>query len=190
METPDWPKYYTHTLEAPRSSLYTSFLDAIPKDGHILDFGCGSGRFTLAMHETRPDLSIDALDMHLDEAPLLQDVSWLNARFPIKYEAFNKQNHYDGIFAWASLFFEPPERHAPLFQQLSNALKTGGTLYFSFTEGKNHELPFFSRSEEELKSLLSDAGLSAKQVEYHTDFRYSKHNVIVPTYTIYAEKAA
>ena len=39
--------YIESTLSIDMSHLYNDFLKHIPKDGHILDLGCGSGRDSL-----------------------------------------------------------------------------------------------------------------------------------------------
>ena len=39
--------YIESTLSIDMSHLYKDFLKHIPKDGHILDLGCGSGRDSL-----------------------------------------------------------------------------------------------------------------------------------------------
>lgn len=183
----DWGAYYRRTLDLPTPDKIAGFLKEIPQNGTVLDFGCGAGRYTAAMHRDRPDLHLHALDLHINEAPLLADAPWLEKKMHQSFAEFSSPNTYDGILARHALFFEPPERHQPLFQQLSDALKPGGTLDLTFVEHNAKGFPFHGRSEPELRAMLEKTGLTIDKMQ-REQLTYGTSKTIIPTHIIHARK--
>lgn len=185
--SPNWAKFYRHTQELPAPERLAPFLQHLPHGAAVLDFGCGSGRFTLAMHRDRPDLRLHVLDLHLPEAALLADAPFVEKRLHQPFADFRATAEYDGIFAFASLFFEPPEGLPALFSRLFEALKPGGLLSFTFVENNGPGLPFYPASAPELRNLLENAGFTVENCT-RRDTTYTKHNHLIPTLFIHARK--
>ncbi|WP_242482584.1 class I SAM-dependent methyltransferase [Thiocystis violacea] len=113
--------------------LYERFLPLIPAGGPILDAGCGSGRDARAFRDLGYRVSafdaspamVEAAARHLD-APVqllrFQDVRW--------------KDHFDGIWACASLLHVPHAELTDALSRLSDALRPAGALYVSFKYGR------------------------------------------------------
>ncbi|NBO19382.1 MAG: class I SAM-dependent methyltransferase, partial [Proteobacteria bacterium] len=186
--SPNWAKFYQHTQELPKPERLSPFLQHMPQGATVLDFGCGSGRFTLAMHRDRPDLHLHVLDKFLPDAPMLENAPFIEKKLHMPFAQFHADTEYDGIFAWAALFFEEPHAQQDLFTRLHAALKPGGLLYFTFTEHAGPDLPFFPRREDELRKLLEHAHLTVENWQRREDTPYTKHNHLIPTYYVHARK--
>ena len=124
--------FYADTVSVDMSSLYEKFLALLPKQGQILDVGCGSGRDAAFFKQqnyavTAFDASASLCDMASD---LLQQPV-LNMTF----DDIHWQNQFAGIWACASLLHCPEERLADVLKKLQAALVIGGILYVSFKYG-------------------------------------------------------
>ncbi|MCB1837835.1 MAG: methyltransferase domain-containing protein, partial [Alcanivoracaceae bacterium] len=120
------------TFSVPMSPLYEHFLPRIPKGGHILDAGCGSGRDALYFHQQ--GYRVTAFDGSRAMAELASKKTGL----PITHRTFTDVSEiklYDGIWACASLLHLQAPEIADALSRLWNALKPGGLLYLSFKHG-------------------------------------------------------
>jgi SAM-dependent methyltransferase len=103
----------------------------------ILDFGCGPGR----------DLATFARLGHravgLDGAASFVDMARTESGCPVWQQDFLKldlpANHFDGIFANASLFHVPTQEIPHVLQHLHATLKPQGVLFCSNPRGSNQE---------------------------------------------------
>lgn len=103
----------------------------------ILDFGCGPGRdlkaFTALGHTA---IGLDGAEPFVDMARADSGCEvWLQDFLALDLPP----QHFDGIFANASLFHVPGAALPRVLQQLHAALKPGGVLFSSNPRGDNRE---------------------------------------------------
>ncbi len=120
------------TMAADVSNLRERFLKYVPKEGYILDWGCGSARDSLAFMEQ--GYRVDAVDKskELCELARLNLGLVVDNRDFLELEAVEK---YDGIWACASLLHASREELPEIFRIAKRALKTNGVIYASFKYG-------------------------------------------------------
>ncbi|WP_241576313.1 class I SAM-dependent methyltransferase [Rosenbergiella collisarenosi] len=125
-------EFYHSTIAVDMSALYTPFLALIPKQGRILDAGCGSGRDTqfFAAH----GYQVDAFDASSEMVNRARQLTGL----PVKvstFDAVNVQEQYDGIWCCASLLHVPHQELKQTLDKFIEALKYYGIIYLSFKYG-------------------------------------------------------
>ncbi|MCQ4636063.1 class I SAM-dependent methyltransferase [Anaerovorax odorimutans] len=147
--------FFDETCSSNMSHLYDSFLKYIPKNGTILDLGCGSGRDSKAFLDRGYQVTaVDASQQLccLASAFIGQEVLCR------KFEDLNFCDSFDGIWACASLLHVNKEDMPRILRKLSLALKREGVLYASFKYGDSQRtkgLRFFNDyTEADLDSLL------------------------------------
>ncbi len=137
------------------SPLYQHFFERLPRGGHILDAGCGSGRDSKAF--SSQGYRVTAFDAC---AALVQHAREYTG-LPIALRSFSdvdEKSSYDGIWACASLLHLPENTLKDALLRLWNALKPGGHFYLSFKYGtgeREHTGRYFTdATEERLKQWL------------------------------------
>ena len=164
-------EYFRETVNSFVSKAAEEFLSHIPPKGRILDCGSGSGR------DTKYFLSHGYDTDAIDASPELCRIASKYTDHPVvcmDYNALDRAEAYDGIWAQASLLHEKRENLPSLFSILSYALKKSGVLYCSFREGKTDgregERWYTNMTEESLYPLLPPS-LSPLRVWYSDDVR-------------------
>lgn len=103
----------------------------------ILDFGCGPGR------DLRVFAGLGHCAVGLDGAPGLVSLARSHSNCEVWQQDFLKLDlpaeHFDGVFANASLFHIPSRELPRVLQQLHATLKPGGVLFASNPRGQNEE---------------------------------------------------
>lgn len=120
------------TLNADFSEIQQQFLACLPKNGAILDLGCGSGRDSMAF--LKQGFQVTAAD----GSPEMCETVSRSLGIPVKqmlFEELKDEDKYDGIWACASLLHENPEHLPEDFNRIFRALKPGGFFYCSFKYG-------------------------------------------------------
>jgi trans-aconitate methyltransferase len=181
-------EFYQRTQELPPSKQTNSFLSKIPKKGIILDFGAGTGRWSAAFLRDRPDLSIDAIDRHIERANLLDDdrVHKIKSDF----EEFTPEREYDGIWAFAALLFLKPAELEKSFRQLATSLKQGGIIEFSMVHDCEAAKQFgvYGQSRKAIDALIEKNGLLIESLLLDEEAKYGKNGLVIPTYDVRATK--
>jgi SAM-dependent methyltransferase len=99
---------------------------------HLLDFGCGSGR------DTKFFLDQGYLVSALDGSAQLAKKASLYTGIPVQnllFQDFHEKDHYDGIWACASILHLTKEELPSVFQNIYTALRPNGIFYTSFKYG-------------------------------------------------------
>lgn len=143
------------TKTAPMESLRARFLETVPRGGHILDFGCGSGRDAKAFKELGYEVSAT------DGSEKLSSYASAFAGITVRHERFQQLEDdalYDGIWACSSILHLTYSELPLMFTRLGRALKPGGVLYASFKhgsfEGERDGRHFTDLTEERAKAVF------------------------------------
>ena len=103
----------------------------------ILDFGCGPGRDLITL------AALGHLPIGLDGAAAFADMARKHSGRPVWHQDFLvldlPPNHFDGIFANASLQHIPKAELPRVLRDLHSALKPRGVLFASIPRGNNEE---------------------------------------------------
>lgn len=121
-------KYIEETKDCDMSKHYEIFESNL-NGKEILDVGFGSGRDML--HFKEKGFHVEGIDPCIEFCSHAEDLSL--QVFNLSIEEFNFTDHYDGIWACASLLHCKDLELA--FQKCYNALKNNGILYASFKFG-------------------------------------------------------
>lgn len=125
-------QYFLETLDLDISSNRERFLNFIPKEGHILDLGCGSGRDSRFFLDN--DYKVTPLDASKELAKLASD--FIGKQVEIKsFQELDYLNAFDGIWACASLLHCPKTEIDEVLNRITFALKPQGIVYISFKQG-------------------------------------------------------
>ncbi len=127
--------FVARTENADVSKLRMKFLELIPAGGSILDWGCGSGRDTLAFLHS--GYEVDATDGSEELATIASQKSGIKVQRE-RFEDLDVLEKYNGIWACASLLHVEKEYLPEIFELAQKALKLNGIMYASFKYG-NYE---------------------------------------------------
>ena len=151
--------FFNSTVNVDMRSLYTPFLERIPKGGRILDAGCGSGRDSKAF--LQQGYQVEAFDATAEMAKLASQQTGLSVK-QMTFSDVDAVNHYDGIWCCASLLHVSAAELPDAMAKLARALKPGGIWYVSFKYGDGERVKdgrrFTDLNEQGLNTLL--AGLA------------------------------
>ncbi|SIO26222.1 class I SAM-dependent methyltransferase [Halodesulfovibrio marinisediminis] len=158
-------EYSEKTLPIDMSEQYDRFLRTLPKNGFILDAGCGSGRD--ALYFLKKGYQVDAFDASEEMARLAGELTGLTVKC-MRFQDFKPHPIYDGIWASASLLHVPFEELHDVLTVLRQSLKPGGTLYCSFKYGIHDSVDslgrhFTNRTCETLDKDLVNAGFTGRR---------------------------
>ena len=106
-----------------------SFLNKLPEEAYILDFGCGSGRDTKYFIEQ--GYRVEAIDGSAELCKLASEFTGTKVKHMYFHE-LNELKKYDGIWACSSLLHLNEVELEKLLFKLEEALEDNGVL-FSFT---------------------------------------------------------
>lgn len=146
------------TKDVRMDSLRERFLCYIPAGGHILDFGCGSGRDLRYFKEQGYKVSgTDGSEKLCAFASSYSGVKVRHERFQELYE----ESVYDGIWACSSILHLPLGELQDVFERIAKALKSCGVLYTSFKygnfSGDRNGRYFTDLTEETIKDVVPDS---------------------------------
>ena len=151
--------FFNSTVNVDMNSIYTPFLERIPKGGRILDAGCGSGRDSKAF--LQQGYQVEAFDATAEMAKLASQHTGLSVK-QMTFSDVDAVNRYDGIWCCASLLHVSAAELPDAMAKLARALKPGGIWYVSFKYGDGERVKdgrrFTDLNEQGLNTLL--AGLA------------------------------
>ncbi len=132
-----WRGTRDHDVSQNIDALLQCLTEKSPSPYRILDFGCGPGRDLKVFK----DLGHDAIGVEGSErfAEMAREYSscevWQQDFLKLDLPA----EHFDGIFANASLFHVPSQELPRVLRQLNATLKPDGVLFSSNPRGENQE---------------------------------------------------
>ena len=148
-------QFFSETESVDMSGIREVFLGYVPAGGFIRDWGCGSGRDTLAFIEA--GYRVDASDA----SEKLCELASAKTGIPVMCERFDELkavNQYDGIWACASLLHVEPNRIPEMICIAREALKPAGVIYLSFKygefEGVRNGRTFTDMTEKRFEQIL------------------------------------
>ncbi|MDD2678614.1 MAG: class I SAM-dependent methyltransferase [Candidatus Nanoarchaeia archaeon] len=119
------------TFGADMSKHYSVFLRHVKPKGKILDAGCGSGRDSIYFKSKGFEvIAIDYCNPFVKNALSLG----VNAKV-MSFNEIKWKNHFDGIWACASLLHLKCKELRIAFDKMIDSLKVGGIFYASFKHG-------------------------------------------------------
>lgn len=126
-------KYADGTINVDFEKVQNKFISYIPKDGAILDFGCGSGRDTRYFISKGYD--VDAMDGSEELCRIASDNTGIIARHML-FSELDEHERYDGIWACSSVLHLSKSELKKVFGKMIRATKPGGYIYMSFKYGE------------------------------------------------------
>ena len=173
--------YIESTLSVDMSHLYKDFLKHIPKGGHILDLGCGSGRDSLEF--IKQGYNITAVDgskeLSIAASKLIEQEVICS-----KFEELQLTEKFHGIWACASLLHINKRDLIQVIKNVSSNLKPNGIFYMSFKYGENEYIDekgryFNCYTEETFKEMLSQVpNLKIKTIYKSGDTLGGRNNLV------------
>ena len=152
--------FVSDTLDVDFSETQNHFLNLLPPNACILDFGCGSGRD--AKWFMNRGCHVDAMDGSVEMCKAASAYTGL----PVKqmlFQDLDSSEQYDGIWACASILHLPKKELKIVMKKMSTALKSGGILYCSFKygtfEGLRRGRYFTDFTEETFQEFMKNMGL-------------------------------
>jgi SAM-dependent methyltransferase len=166
------------TLEVDVSELYSPFLKSVPRNGRILDLGCGSGRDTRYFVENSYD--VVAVDASSEMVAATRNVTSADVR-QMRFDEIVFRDEFDGIWACASLLHVPKEGLADILRLCVQALRPQGVIYVSFKYGTSEREAggrfFCDMDEEGVKEAVGNTGCDLSISQWVTfDNRPSRAN--------------
>lgn len=148
-------EFFDRTVNADVQDLYQKFLKHVPKEGRILDAGCGVGRDSRFFLGKGYD--VVALDGSLEMVKMASNLLGKDALHML-FQDMNFSNEFDAIWANASLLHVPFENLREVIQNFHKALLSSGILYASFKYGtsmrQTEDRIFFDMDETNIEPYL------------------------------------
>ena len=113
------------------------FLDEVgqylPRQGRVLDLGCGFGLFSLYYASVHPAIEIEGIDLNARRIAMARVAAERLGLRNVSYEVGNATEFrggrlYDAAYMLDIIHHIPPDTVRPLLDQLSKALPAGGRL--------------------------------------------------------------
>lgn len=148
--------FFNDTVGVDMQSLYEPFVAALPANARILDAGCGSGRDSKAFLDM--GFNVEAFDASSEMVQRASAYTGLSVSL-CSFADFAKPNHFDAIWACASLLHVAETELPAAMSSLNKALKNGGIWYMSFKYGDGERVKdgrtFTDMNEDRFSSLIS-----------------------------------
>ena len=126
-------EYFNSTLNVDMTNTYKPFLKLVPKDGKILDLGCGSGRDSMNFIKLGYEvIAVDGAKKLAKRASVLLRKEVIVSTF----EELELKEKFHGIWACASLLHIKREDLKTVLNNLYNNLDDKGVFYMSFKYGE------------------------------------------------------
>lgn len=149
--------FINDTISVDFSEIQNHFLELLPSNPYILDFGCGSGR------DTKYFLEKGCHVFATDGSKKLCKEASVYTGIEVKQMLFQELNYvdaFDGIWACASILHVPKVELLSIIRKMCNALKVSGVIYTSFKygafEGEKNGRYFSNFTEVSFRQFISE----------------------------------
>lgn len=160
----DWQKFRSST---GINKCIVDFVDFIPRNGKVLDIGCGTG-YPIAQYLVEHGFCVTGLDISQKMIDKANKSNLKNATF-IKKDIleFSSDFLFDGVIAFDSIWHIAKEKQPDVYRKISSLMNYGAHLIFthgnhdSETIGTmfNQKFYYSALNIDELKTVFSEAGL-------------------------------
>ena len=144
------------TVSVDFTQIQNVFLELLPKDARILDFGCGSGRDT--KYFLACGYQVDAMDGSIELCRAASEYTGIHVK-QMLFQELAEVEKYDGIWACASILHVKKAELPDIIRKMSLATKENGIIYVSFKygdyEGERNGRYFTDMTEISMKELLA-----------------------------------
>jgi len=145
-----------------------TFCNAMPKDAHVLDLGCGPGLYAAYMADQ--GCMVDALDASVEMVKLAGQHNGVTARHA-SFDDISGTAVYDGVWANFSLLHAPRADFPKHLAALHRACKSSALFHIGMKLGSNAARDTIDRmytyyQEDELLAHLATAGFKIDHCEY------------------------
>lgn len=168
--------YYKQTASVDFADTQNQFLHLLPKKALILDFGCGSGRDSLAF--LKQGYNVEAIDGSEEMCKIASQITGISVR-KMLFQELNENEKYDGIWACSSILHLTIEELRLVMNKMSDSLKPGGIIYTSFKygsfEGERNGRYFLDFKEDSFENFIIDINeLKIQKIWISNDVRVGR----------------
>ena len=144
------------TVSVDFTQIQNVFLEFLPANAYILDFGCGSGRDI--KYFLNQGYRVDAIDGSVELCKAASVYTGIDVKHMF-FRELDEVEKYDGIWACASLLHAKKKELPDIFSKMCMATKKNGIIYASFKygdfEGERRGRHFTDMTERSMFELLS-----------------------------------
>lgn len=149
--------FVDRTVAVDFTGIQNVFLELLPRDARILDFGCGSGRDTKYFLDC--GYQVDAMDGSIELCRAASEYTGIHVK-QMLFQDLAEEEKYDGIWACASILHVKKTELPDIIRKMSLSTKENGIIYISFKcgdyEGERNGRYFTDMTEISMKELLVD----------------------------------
>ena len=143
------------TVAVDFTEIQKMFLELLPVNAYILDFGCGSGRDTKCF--LAHGFQVDAIDGSAEICEFASEYTGIKVKNML-FQELEEVEKYDGIWACASILHAQKAELPEILHKMCVATKSNGIIYISFKygdfEGERNGRYFTDLTEEAVKELI------------------------------------
>lgn len=126
-------EFVNNTVSVDFTDTQDLFLEYLPENACILDFGCGSGRDTKYFKDK--GYNVEAVDGSEELCQIASEYSGIRVE-RILFQDLNEKAKYDGIWACASILHLSKSELKDVLKKMIISLKKNGIIYTSFKYGE------------------------------------------------------
>ena len=149
-------RFIDGTVSVDFSQIQNVFLELLPNNACILDFGCGSGRDTKYFLER--GYQVDAMDGSKELCRAASEYTGIHVKHMF-FQELTEVEKYDGIWACASILHVKKVALPDIIRKMGIATKDNGIIYVSFKygdyEGERNGRYFTDMTEISIKEMLA-----------------------------------